>query len=115
MANSTTPLQSDLKYDGVNQRDLVALLENMRDLVNQGRTQVTAAKADVATLKVAVDALCKDVANVVTEWNTLTTKLNADAGVTDTNYAAATARTAVTTAAMTQATITAATLSLLKG
>lgn len=56
---------------------------------------------DMAAHKVAIDALVTDMATRITNHNTLTTKLNADAGVTDANYAAATAITAVATAALT--------------
>lgn len=55
---------------------------------------------DLAAQKVAIDALVTDMATRITNHNTLRTKLNADAGVTDTDYAAATAITAVATAAL---------------
>lgn len=59
---------------------------------------------DITAIRTQVVALVADVAGIVAEWNTLTTKLNADAGVTDTNYAAATAKTAVNPAALTTTT-----------
>jgi hypothetical protein len=58
-------LKQDVKLNGIEQRDLIALLTN---------------------LTAAVNAL-------ITDHNTLRTKLNADAGVTDANYAASTAST----------------------
>jgi hypothetical protein len=54
-----------LTNTNINQTDLIALLQNM---------------------KTAINALIAD-------HNTLRTKLNSDAGVTDTNYAASTAST----------------------
>lgn len=63
-------LQQSVTAGGMNQGDLVAVLEN---------------------LAAAVNALISD-------HNTLRTKLNADAGVTDTNYAASTASTVSLTA-----------------
>jgi hypothetical protein len=56
-------LQQDVKAGGMNQGDLYAVVSNLVD---------------------AVTALIAD-------HNTLRTKLNSDAGVTDTNYAASTA------------------------
>lgn len=43
-----------------------------------------------------LDALLTDITNLRTAFNTLVTKLNADAGVTDTNYAADAALTTTT-------------------
>lgn len=63
-------LQQDVTANGMNQGDLVAVLTN---------------------LAAAVNALISD-------HNTLRAKLNADAGVTDTNYAASTASTVSLTA-----------------
>lgn len=63
-------LQQDVTANGMNQGDLVAVLTN---------------------LSAAVNAL-------ITDHNTLIAKLNADAGVTDTNYAASTASTVSLTA-----------------
>lgn len=56
-------LQQDVKAAGMNQGDLFAVVSNLVDAVNA----------------------------LVSDHNTLRTKLNADAGVTDTNYAASTA------------------------
>lgn len=63
-------LQQDVTANGMNQGDLVAVLTN---------------------LSAAVNALISD-------HNTLRAKLNADAGVTDTDYAASTASTVSLTA-----------------
>jgi hypothetical protein len=57
----------------------------------QAETLISAIDA----LKQDVDAINTCVNNLVTAQNTLATKLNADAGVTDTNYAAANAGTGV--------------------
>ena len=58
-------LQQDVKAGGMNQGDLYAVVSNLVDAVNA----------------------------LISDHNTLRTKLNADAGVTDTNYAASTATT----------------------
>ena len=76
----TVALQSTLQPNGVTQGDLVRALQNVRDAVNELQTQYTALLADVTAMR--------------TSFNTAMTKLNADAGVTDTNYAAAAALTA---------------------
>jgi hypothetical protein len=62
---AATPLKTNLTKTNVSHVDLITLLANMKDAIN---------------------ALASD-------HNTLRTKLNADAGVTDTNYAASTAST----------------------
>ena len=79
------PLETTITRTGLQQSDLVKLLENMRDLVNELKTDYTALLADVTAIR--------------TSFNTAMTKLNADAGVTDTNYAAAAALTATAIAA----------------
>jgi arsenate reductase-like glutaredoxin family protein len=58
-------LQQDVKAGGMNQGDLYAVVSNLVDAVNA----------------------------LIANHNTLIAKLNADAGVTDTNYAASTAST----------------------
>lgn len=58
-------LQQDVKAGGMNQGDLYAVVSNLVDAVNA----------------------------LISDHNTLRAKLNADAGVTDTNYAASTAST----------------------
>lgn len=63
-------LQQDVKAGGMNQGDVYAVLSNLVDAVNA----------------------------LISDHNTLRTKLNADAGVTDTNYAASTATTVKLTA-----------------
>lgn len=57
--------------------------------------------ADITAIRAEVVKLVTDMGTRITEFNTLTTKLNADAGVTDTNYATATAITAAAPAALT--------------
>lgn len=56
--------------------------------------------ADLAALRTQVAALVADVAAGVADHNALVAKLNADAGVADTNYAAATPKTSVTPATL---------------
>lgn len=63
-------LQQDVKAGGMNQGDLYAVVSNLVDAVNA----------------------------LISDHNTLRAKLNADAGVTDTNYAASTATTVKLTA-----------------
>lgn len=63
--------------------------------------QLNALLTDLTAVRAEVVKLVTDMATRITENNTLATKLNADAGVTDTNYAAAAAATAVAPAALT--------------
>lgn len=78
-------LPNDIRENGMDQASLVRFLSNVLDLVNELKTDYTALLADVTALR--------------TSFNTAMTKLNADAGVTDTNYAAAAALTATSVAA----------------
>ena len=55
-------------------------------------TQITKSSTQQDTLDILTTMLA-DMAALRTSFNTLVTKLNADAGVTDTNYAAAAAFT----------------------
>lgn len=86
MANT---LNSDLKADGVNQADLVAFLENIKDAVNELQTQHTALRADVSAVRTSVTGV--------------TAQLDADATVTDTDYAASNDPAALTSTALAQA------------
>ncbi len=65
------------------------------------RLVLAAMLVDVTAIRAEVVKLVTDMGTRITEFNTLTTKLNADAGVTDTNYATATAITAANPAALT--------------
>lgn len=56
---------------------------------------------DVTALRATVAALVTDNANRIANHNTLIAKLNLDGGVTDTNYAAATAATSAAPSALT--------------
>ncbi len=49
-----------------------------------------------ASLEAVLDSLLTDITNIRSAFNTAMTKLNSDAGVSDTNYAAATALTTTT-------------------
>lgn len=57
--------------------------------------------ADITAIRAEVVKLVTDMGTRITEHNTLVAKLNADAGVTDTNYATAAAITAAAPAALT--------------
>jgi hypothetical protein len=89
-------LQSEITENGLSQGDLVRFQKNVRDLVNEIRTDAIAAFADITALRAAVVAI--------------TAKLDADGGVTDTNYAAT-----CDPAAVTMTTIAAPALTLTKG
>lgn len=89
-------LQSNITETGVNQGDLVRFMKNTRDAVNEMNTDADAAFADLTALRNAVLAI--------------TAKLDLDAGVTDTNYAAA-----CNPAALTATAIAAPALKLTKG
>jgi len=69
--------------------------------------QYNALLADVASIRSKYDLLLADAAALRSAHDTLATKLNADTGVTDTNYAAAAAATATAAAAATAVTVTA--------
>ena len=55
------------------------------------KVPVTATNMDQVALHAVLTNLVAAVNALITDHNTLRTKLNADAGVTDTNYAASTA------------------------
>lgn len=71
------------------------------DNVLVGMDADTAIVADLTAIRVTLAALVVDVAALITAHNTLATKLNNDATVTDTDYAAASAQTSTTPAAIT--------------
>lgn len=110
-----TALQADITESGLNQGDLVKLLNNIvlaiNELVDDHATNktftdelkvdLTALIADVTALRTPVAALVTDMATRISDHNTLRAKLNLDAGVTDADYAAATAITAAAPAALT--------------
>lgn len=126
------PLNSQITANGINQEDLVKLLQNIVDIVNELRadhaTFKTAADAvetlieelhdDHATNKTLMDelktdytALLADVTEVRSKLIATHAKLDLDGGVTDTNYAATNnpaALTATAIAASSAATLTAA-------
>lgn len=123
------PLQREINETGMNQGDLIRVIRNLADAVNElisdhgtYKTQAdavetlveelkvdyTALLADVTAIRAEVVKLVTDMGTRITENNTLATKLNNDGGVTDTNYAAAAAATAVAPAALTATAIAAA-------
>lgn len=68
-------LEQDITGSGMNQGDLVKVLENLRD-------QVNALTADITAVRAAVTGI--------------TAQLDADAGVTDTDYASGNDPAAIT-------------------
>lgn len=69
-----------------------------------GLTPLAAVIADLTAIRTQVVNLVADVTALRSAFNTAITKLNADAGVTDTNYAQASAMTATNPAALTAST-----------
>jgi hypothetical protein len=57
------------------------------------KVPITATNIDQAALVALLGNMATAINALITDHNTLRTKLNADAGVTDTNYAASTAST----------------------
>ena len=129
---SNRPLPGDLTVTGMDQASLYAWMANVTDLLNEIQTDhattkttvdalitlTTELRADHATaitfaaeLKTDVDAAVADLTAIRGGVLAVTAKLDADGGVTDTNYAATcnpAALTATTIAATNVATITAA-------
>lgn len=64
-------------------------------------TLLNAVLADYTAIRAEVVKLVTDITALRTSYNTLVTKMNADAGITDTNYAAPAAITAAAPAAPT--------------
>jgi chromosome segregation ATPase len=72
-----------------------------KTVIDELKTDYTALLADVTAIRAEVVKLVTDMASRISDHNTLRTKLNADAGVTDADYAAAAAITAAAPAALT--------------
>lgn len=85
-------LQSTLTENGVSQGDLIRYLKNVRDVANELNTDMDAVFADLTAIRAAVVAI--------------TAKLDADGGVTDTNYAATCNPAALTASATAAAALT---------
>lgn len=85
-------LEGNLTRTGVNQGDMVRYLENVRDLVNELRTDVNAAVVDLGAIRTAVTGI--------------TAQLDADAGVTDTTYASGNDPAALTATAIAEPALT---------
>jgi len=83
-------LETDIKVNGMSQIDLVKYLQNVRDLVNELQTDHATLLADVTAIRTAVTGI--------------TAQLDADAGVTDTDYASSNDPAALTTASLTNTT-----------
>lgn len=120
-ANAYTALQQSITENGMYQRDLVLYLQNVRDAVNEMitdhatnrtslleiETLIEELAADHATNKTFTDELKTDLNALKTDLGTIATKMDSDAGITDTNYAAQIAGTTVASSGA--ATLTAAT------
>lgn len=85
-------LKSSITENGVSQGDLVRFLENVVTLVNELKTDYTALRADVTAIRTAVTGI--------------TAQLDADDGVTDTDYAASNDPDALTSTAVTASDLT---------
>ena len=75
-------------------------MSNGKDTVNL-RKLLDAAQDDLTLARAQINALVTDVTNLIASHNTLIAKLNLDGGVTDTDYAAATAQTSAALSALT--------------
>ena len=116
MANRT--LLSDVKENGVNQGDLVKAINNLVDAVNELIADHATFKTVVDEMNTDADAVFADLTAIRTAVVGITAKLDADAGVTDTNYASTldpAALTATAIAATGPASLTSTTLTLTKG
>lgn len=89
--------------------------ENLRTQFNALLADVLAIRTLIATyltivteLKLDHNAIVVDITDIRTKFNAVLTKLDADAGVTDTNYSATQAASALTTTAIAAATPAAA-------
>lgn len=85
-----TPLEADITINGLNQPDLVRLLQNLRDVVNELQTDHATLLADITAIRNAVVGI--------------TAQLDADIGVTDTDFASSNDPAAITTASLTNST-----------
>jgi hypothetical protein len=112
-------LEQDITGSGLNQGDLVKLLTNIKDVVNEIQADHATVKTFIDELKLDFDRSVTDLGVLRTAITTLTAKLDLDATVTDSNYAATcnpAAITATTIAATAVATLTNSTaLKLTKG
>lgn len=115
-ATTTGMVGSDVLATRLEHNKLVDDVETLRAaladsvvLATELKVDYTALLADVTAMRTVLAAAVVDIAAGISDHNTLRTKLNADAGVTDTNYAAATAATSTAPAALTATAIAAAT------
>lgn len=83
-------LETDIKVNGMSQIDLVRYLQNVRDVVNELQADHATLLADVTAIRTAVTGI--------------TAQLDADGGVTDTDYAANNDPAALTTSSLTNST-----------
>lgn len=105
-------LENSIKKTGINQGDLVDLLTNLVTVVNElvddhatnkttideCRTAIVELIDDHATMVTLETELKADIGTIATFQAALTAKLDADAGITDTDYAATLTEVAAVTA-----------------
>lgn len=109
---------ADITGTGISQEDLVTFLNNVTTLVNELQADHATFKTVVDELKTDYTALLADVTAIRTALVGVTAKLDADAGITDTDYAAThdpAALTAGAIAASAPATLSASTALSLTG
>lgn len=87
-AGAFTALQGTITENGMNQGDLVKYLGNVRDAVNELITDHATNKTLMDELKLDLDRATADLVAARAAIVGITAKLDADGGVTDTNYAA---------------------------
>lgn len=112
-------LQSNVTPEGVNQGDLVRVLANLRDVVNELQADHGVFVTLTTELNTDADAVFADLTALRAAVVAITAKLDADAGVTDTNYAATCNPAALTATAIAAANVSALTnstaITLIKG
>lgn len=107
----TVSLKREFKsFNSQQEIELKRAFAAAQDDLTELRTELAAAVADLTALRTTVANLVTDMANRITNHNTLRAKLNLDAGVTDVDYAAATAQVSAAPDALTATTPAALTL-----
>lgn len=107
-----TALTAPISETGIDQRNLVTWMRNVTAVLNELVADHATNKTFTDELKTDLTALIADVTAIRSSFNTAMTKLNADGGVTDTDYAAAAALTVTSVASSGAATLTETTVSL---
>lgn len=93
-------LHYDVKENGATQGDMVRVLKNVRDVLNELQTDAGTNKTLIDELKTDLTALIADVTAIRTAVVGITAKLDADGGVTDTDYASSLDPAALTVTAI---------------